>query len=98
MAAVVLSVGARPCSGALVVLVFSLSQGLFLAGIFATLLMGLGTGITVSLLASFAFGFKQLAQRFGGRANWLGSLMWWIELLGAFLVFGFGLLFLLANI
>src|SRR5690606_32429551 len=43
---VVVSVGLRPCSGALVVLVFALSQGLLPAGIFATFLMGLGTAIT----------------------------------------------------
>lgn len=98
MAGVVLSVGARPCSGALVVLVFSLSQGLFLAGIVATLLMGLGTGITVSLLAGFAVAIKQLTQRLGGRASWVGPLTWWVELFGAVLVFAFGLLFLLANI
>src|SRR5690606_29824480 len=40
---VVLAVGMRPCSGALVVLVFALSQGLLFAGIASVLLMALGT-------------------------------------------------------
>ena len=34
----------RPCSGAIIVLVFSLSQGLILVGVASTLVMGLGTG------------------------------------------------------
>ncbi len=40
-AAVVLAVGMRPCSGALVVLVFALSQGVLAAGMAAVVLMGL---------------------------------------------------------
>ncbi len=40
----VMSVGLRPCSGALVVLAFALSQDLLPAGIAATFLMGLGHG------------------------------------------------------
>ena len=40
----ILAVGLRPCSGALIVLVFSLSQGFFAAGIASALAMGLGTG------------------------------------------------------
>ena len=40
----ILAVGLRPCSGALIVLVFSLSQGFFAAGIASALAMGLGRG------------------------------------------------------
>jgi nickel/cobalt exporter len=47
----VLTVGVRPCSGALLVLVFALAQGLFWAGIAATFAMGLGTAITVATIA-----------------------------------------------
>ena len=45
------SVGIRPCSGALIVLVFSLSGGLLSAGILSVLAMALGTGATISLIA-----------------------------------------------
>src|SRR5262249_16074722 len=48
--AVVFSVGIRPCTGAILVLVFALTQGLFWAGVAATFAMALGTGITVSVL------------------------------------------------
>ncbi|WP_458339251.1 HoxN/HupN/NixA family nickel/cobalt transporter, partial [Bordetella pertussis] len=51
-----LAVGLRPCSGALIVLVFALAQGFFLAGVVATLAMGLGTGLTVATLVALAAG------------------------------------------
>ena len=41
--AVVFSVGIRPCTGAILVLVFALTQGLFWAGVAATFAMALGT-------------------------------------------------------
>jgi ABC-type nickel/cobalt efflux system permease component RcnA/ABC-type uncharacterized transport system substrate-binding protein len=98
-AAVVIGVGLRPCSGALIVLVFALSQGLLAAGIAAVLLMGLGTGITVAVLATIAATGKGLAQRIGGRQSRIAAaIVWWLELLGAVAVFAFGLLFLLASV
>lgn len=96
---VVLGVGLRPCSGALVVLVFALSQGLLAAGIVAVFLMGLGTAITVAVLASVAVGAKGLARKLLGRRESLASgIIWWAELLGAMLVFTFGMILLLASL
>ncbi len=96
---VVLAVGARPCSGALVVLVFALSQGLLAAGIAAVFLMGLGTAITVAILATLAVSAKGLALRFAGSNGGLAAgLVWWGELLGAVLVLTFGVVLLLASI
>lgn len=96
---VVLAVGLRPCSGALVVLVFALSQGVLLAGILATLLMGLGTGITVAVLASLAVFAKDIAKRIGGTDTGLArTIVWWLELIGAVLVLLFGLMLLVASL
>lgn len=96
---VVLAVGARPCSGALVVLVFALSQGLLAAGIASVFLMGLGTAITVAILATLAVSAKGLAVRLtGSNGGMAAGLVWWGELLGAMLVFTFGVLLLLASI
>jgi nickel/cobalt exporter len=96
--AVVLSVGIRPCSGALVVLVFALSQGVLAAGIAAVLLMGLGTALTVSALATLAVGAKGLAQRLGNAGNpALGRALWGAELLGGVIVLLFGLVMLYAT-
>jgi nickel/cobalt exporter len=97
--AVVFAVGLRPCSGALVVLVFALSQGLLPAGIAAVFLMGVGTAITVALLATVAVMAKGLAARVGGLDTPLaGSVVWWLELLGACAVLGFGTVLLIASL
>lgn len=96
---VVLAVGLRPCSGALVVLAFALSQGLVLAGIVAVLLMGLGTALTVAVLASLAVGLKGFAQGMAGANGALATgIVWWAELAGAVAVFGFGVILLLASL
>ncbi len=97
--AVVISVGTRPCSGALIVLVFALSQGVLAAGVAAVYLMGLGTAITVSMLAVFATSARGVVLRFaalGGNST-ASYALWWIELAGAVVVFTFGILLLLAS-
>lgn len=97
--AVVLAVGLRPCSGALVVLAFALSQGLLAAGIVSVILMGLGTGLTIAVLASLAVGLKGLAIGVSGAGGATAlRIVWWAELLGAVLVLGFGVLLLLASL
>ena len=57
--AVVFSVGIRPCTGAILVLVFALTQGLFWAGVAATFAMALGTAITVALCTAVVFAIAQ---------------------------------------
>lgn len=47
-------------------LVFALSQGLLLAGVAATIVMGLGTGLTVAALAGIAVSAKGIAVRLAG--------------------------------
>lgn len=95
---VVLAVGIRPCSGALVVLVFALSQGLLAAGIFSVFLMGIGTAITVAILATLAVTAKDVARRLlASRGGVGGNVFWWLELLGAIAVFAFGAVLLVAS-
>lgn len=62
---IALAVGVRPCTGAILVLVFAIGQGLLWAGVFATFAMALGTAITVSALAALAVGSRELAIRIG---------------------------------
>jgi nickel/cobalt transporter (NicO) family protein len=62
----IMAVGIRPCSGAIIVLVFALSQGLFLAGIAATFVMALGTGLTVAAIATLAVSARGVAVRIAG--------------------------------
>jgi nickel/cobalt transporter (NicO) family protein len=91
----ILTVGIRPCSGAILVLVFTLSQGLFWAGIAATFVMGLGTAITVATIALIAVSAKGLARRMTASREGSGVLlMRSVEFAAAGLVllFGVGLL------
>jgi nickel/cobalt transporter (NicO) family protein len=91
----VFTVGIRPCSGAILVLVFALAQGLFWAGIAATFVMGLGTAITVATIAIVAVSAKGLARRLtAGREGSGALLMRGVEFgaAGLVLLFGVGLL------
>ena len=90
-AAAMLSVGIRPCSGALVVLVFALAQGIFWAGVASTFLMALGTAITVAALAALAVGAKDLARRLTrGNDRRAGQVMLGLELLAALFITALG--------
>jgi ABC-type nickel/cobalt efflux system permease component RcnA len=92
----IFAVGLRPCSGAILVLVFALAQGLFWAGIAATFVMGLGTAITVAAIAVIAVSAKDLARRLSGTKEGGGALfMRGVEFgaAGLVLLFGVGLLF-----
>jgi nickel/cobalt transporter (NicO) family protein len=91
----IVAVGLRPCSGAILVLVFALAQGLFLLGVAATLVMGLGTAITVAAIATFAVCARGLAQRMARhRAGYGALLMRGLECAAAAAVLVFGALLL----
>jgi len=70
----IVAVGLRPCSGAIIVLVFALAQGLFWIGVASTFLMGLGTAITVAAIATLAVGARGLAGRFAKAKPGAGML------------------------
>ena len=61
--AAIVAVGLRPCSGAIIVLVFALAQGLFWIGVASTFVMGLGTAITVAIVATIAVGARGFAGK-----------------------------------
>ncbi len=91
----VAAVGLRPCSGAIIVLVFALAQGLFWAGIASTFVMGLGTAITVGAVATLAVGAKGLAKRIAQKPIGRGGvLMRGLEFGAAGCVLAFGILLL----
>lgn len=89
----VAAVGIRPCSGAILVLVFTLSQGIFLVGVASTFAMAAGTAITVAAIAIMAVVAKGLAARFASGSNGYGMLaVRGLELAGAILVIAVGVL------
>jgi ABC-type nickel/cobalt efflux system permease component RcnA len=91
----IVAVGLRPCSGAIIVLVFALAQGLFWAGVAATFMMGLGTAITVAAIATMAVWARAAAARLAGTRSGYGMLaMRGIEVVAAVAVLAFGALLL----
>jgi len=91
----IVAVGLRPCSGAIILLVFALSQGLFWAGAVSTFVMGLGTAITVAAIATAAVGAKTFVKRFATSEISLGGvLVRGMEVGAAGLILAFGLLLL----
>lgn len=86
-AGVVLAVGLRPCTGALIVLVFALVNGLLLAGIASTFAMALGTAVTVAALAALSVQAKLVALRlFRASEQRLARARGWLWLGGGLLI------------
>jgi ABC-type nickel/cobalt efflux system permease component RcnA len=71
----VVAAGSRPCSGAILVLVFAMAQGLFATGVVAVVAMSLGTAITTGALASLAVLARGLAMRLAPADSRRGTLV-----------------------
>jgi len=93
--AAVVAVGLRPCSGAIIVLVFALAQGLFWIGVASTFVMGLGTAITVAVIATIAVGARGLAGRLAKAKPGAGMIaVRALETAAAMVIVAFGVLLL----
>lgn len=73
--AIVLGVGLRPCTGAVLVLVFAMAQGIVYAGVVSAFAMALGTAITVAAIATVAAGAKGLAVRLAASRTGLTTVL-----------------------
>ncbi len=90
--ATVVAAGLRPCSGAILVLVFTLSQQMFLAGVGAVMAMSAGTALTTGALATAAVFAKDLVLRVSGPgARRTALIARGAEFAAALLVLGLGL-------
>ena len=98
--ALAFAVGVRPCTGAILVLVFAIGQGLLWAGVLSTFAMALGTAITVSVLAASAVGFREVAVRLAGAGSskWADRVQLAAGLVGASLVLVLGATFFVASL
>ncbi|GAB5389488.1 MAG: membrane protein [Alphaproteobacteria bacterium] len=67
--AVMLSMGLRPCTGAILLLIFSTLAGILWVGIVSVLAMSLGTAIAVAALAIVTVKARDLAMRLATRKN-----------------------------
>lgn len=92
---VVLSIGIRPCTGAILVLIFAQLLEIPWWGILAVLCMSLGTALTIALLVSLVFISKKLAYRLLTQhqlPSWLSLLPRLLLLLGGLLLILLGIL------
>lgn len=96
--AAIIAVGLRPCSGALIVLTFSLLNGLVLGGILSVFAMAFGTFITVAILATLAVTAKNVALRISGETALSGRVQNFIEIGGALFIVLIGGLLLTASL
>lgn len=95
---VVFAVGMRPCTGALIVLSFAFLNGIYWAGIISVFAMAIGTGITVSSIASMAVGAKNLTLYYSKATIISAGTQKTIEIAGAGFILFLGLTLLAASI
>lgn len=100
MAAMVVSIGLRPCTGALLLLFFACGVGLVEAGIFATFAMAAGTALTTGLLAYITVKSKDLALKLVKQSNdqWVTCAHALLRVLGGVLILLLAGLFMLAAV
>jgi ABC-type nickel/cobalt efflux system permease component RcnA len=94
----VIAAGARPCSGAILVLVFAMAQGLFAAGVSAAFAMSIGTAVATGALAWLAVFAKSAAMRLAaGENSRLVLVAKGFEFAAALAVLAFGLALLVGS-
>ncbi|MBI1261064.1 MAG: nickel transporter [Rhizobiales bacterium] len=99
MAGMVLAVGLRPCSGAILVLLFALAQNAFVIGAVSAFAMSIGTALTVSGLALLTVFSRNMALKLAGQSDgiWANRLERALRLAGGALILLMGLLLLIAS-
>jgi nickel/cobalt exporter len=91
----IVAIGLRPCSGAILVLVFALAQGLFWVGAGSAFVMGLGTFTTVATVATATVVARDAAGRLASARRGYGVLaMRGVEVAAAALITAFGVFLL----
>ena len=102
LVAMILSIGIRPCSGAILVLVLAFALEQLWAGIAAVAAMSVGTGLSISGLAALSVfarkGAIRLASTFEQRGSTLARLFDIAALLGGLVITGFGFALLNASL
>lgn len=90
--------GLRPCTGSILVLLFTLANGMFLIGIGAAFAMALGVAITISLIGLAAIGIRTGTQHlFSVSETSSGIIRRAFGFTGAAIITLFGVMLLLAS-
>ncbi len=89
--AIAFAVGIRPCSGAILALLASAAIGIYWAGVASTVVMAIGTAITVSVIASIAVTSRSLALKLAGNNGvWLDRTAFALKLAGGLFIAAVG--------
>ncbi|SMY36274.1 nickel/cobalt efflux protein RcnA [Photobacterium malacitanum] len=92
---IVFSIGIRPCTGAILVLLFANMVGLYWLGVISAILMAVGTALTTSGIALLTLSGKKIVSRYlatNQRQRTMTSII--IKLIGGILLVLLGLLLL----
>lgn len=92
------AIGFRPCSGAILVLLFTMANGLFWVGIAATFAMAAGVGLTVSGIGLSALGLNRLLDRGAEHSRHAEPLRKALALAGAAAIILLGVTLLLGSL
>lgn len=100
---IIISIGMRPCTGAILVLLFANMLHIYWLGVVSAFIMAIGTALTTSLIAILALSGKQLVKRYiggndpdskGANIYLAGSLL---KLIGGGLLILMGVILLSSN-
>ncbi|MFA0156252.1 nickel/cobalt transporter [Vibrio sp. 10N.261.46.A3] len=96
-AGIIVTIGVRPCTGAIMVLLFANMVGLYWMGVLSAFAMAVGTALTTSLIAMMTLTGKHLVKRYlaAGNKNSNASLKaagHYLQLFGGILLVLIGLL------
>ncbi|MCX2757868.1 nickel/cobalt transporter [Vibrio sp. Sgm 22] len=96
-AGIIVTIGVRPCTGAIMVLLFANMVGLYWMGVLSAFAMAVGTALTTSLIAMMTLTGKHLVKRYlaAGNKNSNASLKTaghYLQLFGGILLVLIGLL------
>lgn len=96
-AGIIVTIGVRPCTGAVMVLLFANMVGLYWMGVLSAFAMAVGTALTTSLIAMMTLTGKHLVKRYlaAGNKNSNASLKaagHYLQLFGGILLVLIGLL------
>ncbi|WED21494.1 nickel/cobalt transporter [Vibrio sp. JC009] len=94
-AGIIISIGIRPCTGAIMVLMFSHITGIYWVGVVSAILMAVGTAITTSTIALLTVSGKKIVRRYlaaKARSHHLAGTA--LQFVGGTLLFTLGVILL----
>lgn len=92
-AGIIFSIGIRPCTGAVMVLLFANMVGIYWLGVVSAFVMALGTAMTTSIIAIMTITGKSLVKRYlNHNPNSNSQAGTWAQLIGGIILVLFGLL------